>query len=208
MARTSFDRQAEAAESALDRIDDRRGEAGAADLALEAGTLVLTDDLHDHGLHVDDGAGAPDDDDLELIDLVGPEVDGELADVIDAFSEAFNARDLDELVALVTDDCETPGLASGSDDFPAAIDDLWHRRPSCLLARGQLDDECLAVLFELEGAGRWWRVATVHFCDVVDGQAGVIEFSDDPALLEEVDCQTPDLDLDEGALWQEWEDGG
>lgn len=203
MARRPFDRQAEAAESALDRLDDGR-DAGAGD-DLEDTPSVVIDGADLDGLHLDDGADPADDlDDLDS--LLGPEVDGEMANVVDAFADAFNARDLDELVTLVTDDCETPGLAGGIDDFAAAIDDLWQRRPGAVLTRAQLDDQCLGVLWELEGAA-WWRIATVHLADCVDGQVGVIVFSDDPVLLDEIAATPPDLDLDQGSRWEEWDEG-
>jgi hypothetical protein len=170
------DRSIAAAEASLDRIDD-----AAADVASTNGHVTertagvdLTDGMHieddDQELEVAPAAAGLTTEEI-LLELDGGP-DAELADCVEAFSEAFNARDLDSLIT-----------------------------------RGQLADECVAVMWELGDGGGWWRVATVHFADCVDGQMGVVEFSDDPGILDEVDTVTPDGDVDEGVRWEEWEEG-
>lgn len=195
-----FDGRRAAAEAQLERIDDRL-----ADDTAEGGdgVVVATDEVHDaqYGFHLDDPDGGVADD----VDL--PTSGDPRADALDVVAEAFNARDMDGLLDVVAADGEAPGLLSYErGDLPAAIQDLWQRRPSCCLGRGHVDDEPVGVLWEHDG-DRWWEVAVVHVDDVDDGVVGVLEFGDDPALLEQVEAEPPDGDLEEGTRWSEWEDG-
>lgn len=158
-------------------------------------------DAEEFGFHVDDpdtelGEQAPD---------AVAEID---TDVLDAFAEAFNARDLDALLEVVAADGEAPGLLGGDrDNLPEAIESLWHRRPTCCLTRGRVDDRPVGVLWEHDGSA-WWALAVAHVDDVDDdGRVGVVEFSEDTSLLEEVEADGPDGDLDEGARWIEWDEG-
>lgn len=197
MSRPSIDRARARAESALDRLDDDRED-------LQDDPIVLVDSEDASTMHVDDGEPATDED--ELLDPPG-HPDESLSDALDAFLEAFNARDLDTLLETVTEDVEVPGLGYDIDNFPEALEDLWERRPSVLLTRGRLDgDRCVAVIWEL-GTDGWWRIGVVHVDDPVDGRLGVVEFNDDPAVLEEVATDPPDGDVEEGARWEEWEEG-
>lgn len=188
-----------AAESQLDRVDER---------AVDAEEPVPTSDdpaavEEEFGLHIDD----PDSDLMEEDLDVGIRDDVE-ADALDAIAELFNARDLDALLEVVAPDGEAPGLLGyDRDNLPTAVEDLWTRRPSCCLTRGRADTEHVGVLWEHDG-DRWWRVAVVHVDDVRDGSVGVLEFTDDPDLLEQVECDGPDDDLEEGATWAEWDEGG
>lgn len=211
MARRGFDRGAAAAEARLERlddaaIDDGRWDDGAVLASPEDGAAVVEDD----SIHIEadwfaevEGDDAPDPADHTHSDL---------ADCIDTFAEAFNARDLDGALELVTPDCESPGLGNDVAHFPEALEDLWERRPNILLTRGILDDEPVGVAWELgeSGSGRedgWWPVATVHFSDVVDGRAGVLAFSTDPGLLDAVATDAPDRELEQGTRWSEWDEG-
>lgn len=197
------DRYQAAAESGLDRIDDVELDPGSIpDDASENGAAPAIG-TEDYGIHLDDP-----DADLLTDDLdVGLRDDGE-ADALDALAERFNARDLEGLLEVVSSDAEAPGLL-GYDvaNLPAAMQDLWSRRPTGCLTRGYVETEHVGVLWEHDGAA-WWRVAVVHVDDVVDERIGVLEFSDDPALLERVICDGPDAtDLEEGARWVEWDEG-
>ena len=122
---------------------------------------------------------------------------------------AFNARDLDDLLVLVASDGEAPGLL-GYDraNLPEAVTDLWTRRPTVLVTRGELasDGGPCGVLWEHDGTA-WWRLAVVSVDDVRDGCVGVLEFADDPDLVDQVATEAPDEALVEGARWQEWEEG-
>lgn len=189
------DRLAEAAEARLRGLEETPEGDGTEDRdasALEADAF---------GFHVDDPDGPLDGDEPDRI----AETD---TDVVGALAEAFNARDLDALLDVVAADGEAPGLLGGDrDHLPDAVESLWHRRPTCCLTLGRVQDQAVGVLWEHDGA-EWWMLATVHIADVDDdGNVGVLEFSDDPALLEEVEADRPDDEMDEGSRWEEWEDG-
>jgi hypothetical protein len=189
---TEFDRSAAGAEAQLDRFDEAPSANGVGDAVHP----------HDYGMHVDDPETDLLDDDLDA----GLRDDVE-ADAIDAVAEAFNARDLDALLEIVAPDGEAPGLLGYDvENLPEAVEGLWHRRPTVCVTRGMVGTEHVGVLWEHDGKD-WWRLAVVHVDDVVDGHIGVLEFSDDTALLEQVECSAPDDDLDEGARWAEWSDG-
>lgn len=201
------DRYQAAAESGLDRIDDDELHADAdadqgqdAEGAGDTANGVSTDG---YGFHVDDPEA-----DLLTEDLDAGLRDDAEADALDAVAERFNARDLDGLIDVLADDGEVPGLL-GYDpaNLPGAIQDLWERRPSVCMTRGHVDTEHVGVLWEHDGDA-WWRVAVVHVDDVDDDGIGVLEFSDDTALLDRVVCDSPEGDdLEEGARWEEWDEG-
>lgn len=199
MSRTSIDPAQARAESALDRLD-----AASED---DPDPVAVVDVQDDTSMHVEDGLlETADDEDEDLLEIPA-HPDESLSDALDAFLEAFNARDLDTLLETVAEDVEVPGLGYDLDNFPEALEDLWERRPSALLTRGRLEDgRCLAVVWEL-GTEGWWRVGVVHVDDPVDGRLGVVEFNDDPAVLEQVITDPPDGDLEEGSRWEEWEEG-
>lgn len=205
-----YDRAMAAAESRLEALDDAEllpdeaaddEDAGASSTAVTAPEpTVHTDDF---GFHEDDPDG-----DLLADDLDAGLRDDAEADALDAVAEAFNARDLDQLLSVVAPDGEAPGLLGyDRDNLSEAIEDLWQRRPTCCLTRGHHLDEHIGVLWEHDGSD-WWRAAAVHVDDVSEGMIGVLEFTPDPALLEEIVAEPPEADeLDEGARWSEWEDG-
>ncbi|MFA9444054.1 hypothetical protein [Egicoccus sp. AB-alg6-2] len=196
---SELDRLAAGAEAKLDRLDGDRIEDDR-EATPDAGPGSVGAD--DFGFHLDDPAGDLYEDDLE----VGIRDDA-AADAIDAIAEAFNARDLEALLEVVAADGEAPGLLGGDrDNLPDALEDLWARRPSACLGRGAVGDADVGVLWEHDGT-TWWRLAVVHVDDVTDGRVGVLEFSDDTALLEQVQCEMPDDDLEEGATWAEWAEG-
>lgn len=192
-----LDARRAAAESALDRID---GDTDA--VPEEPGYLGLDEP----GVRVDDS------DDLtadtaELEDLDGAPFDDAAAELLDAIAEAFNARDMDGLLEVIARDGEVPGLLGYErDNLADAIEDLWIRRPTCCVTRGSVNGGCVGVLWEHDGR-TWWRVATLHVDDITDGTVGVLEFSDDAALLDEVEAERPDQDLEEGSRWAEWDEG-
>lgn len=187
-----------AAEAGLERIDDEQAEAEGPTEVVE---LLDGDDA---GWHVEDEAASLDDEEDQ--DSAG-HVSVLHDDLLDALNEAFNARDLEGVLDVLADDVELPGLAGDRLELPERIEDLWERRPTSLLTRAVNGDEGIAVLWEIGDEGRWWPLATVHVDDVDDGRAGVLEFSDDVSLLDELAPEMPDGDLDEGARWHEWTDG-
>ena len=200
-----FDRGAAAAEAELERLDDAdESDKGASSpLTLQDESVVTGDD----SIHIedewfpteDDGSGEPDD--------AVPDRHAEQYNFIEAFADLFNARDLDALVELAAEDCETPGLGNDIDNFPDAIEDLWERRPTTLVTCGVLHELPVGVLWELDDGDTWWRLAALHVSEIRDGAAGVIAFSTDPNQLEEVAADPPDGDMEEGTRWSEWEEG-
>ncbi|MFP5309984.1 MAG: hypothetical protein ACLGIR_10465 [Actinomycetes bacterium] len=207
MSGASIDPRLAAAEARLERLDDHdRVDDGPDDPP-----ALL--DPHEVGVHVDGDLPDPDldpDDEEAGADLLV----SALADALDAFAEAFNARDVDAVLEVVAEDVEAPGLGDDVEGLPAALDSLWERRPTGLLTRGDLDGVPVLVLWEMadDPAGRtepggWWRVGLVHGDDVVDGTLGVVEVSDDASALDAVEVEAPDGDLEEGARWREWESG-
>jgi hypothetical protein len=197
-----YDRNAAGAEAQLDRWDEAPSTEPAEDAPSTNG---IGDRVHpdEYGMHLDDPESDLLDDDLDA----GLRDDVE-ADAIDALSEAFNARDLDGLLEIVARDGEAPGiLGYDVDNLPRAVEDLWQQRPSICLTRGSNGTEHVGVLWEHDGKA-WWRLAAVHVDDVADGRVGVLEFSDDTTLLEQVVSEAPHAeDLDEGSRWAEWADG-
>jgi hypothetical protein len=191
------DRLQSAAESRLHTVNGGEPEDGLDDRDLTAL------DPEEVGLHLDDGGddGHLDDDERDNV----AEID---TDVVDAFAEAFNARDLDALLAVVAADGEAPGLLGGDrDGLAEAVEGLWHRRPTCCVTRGRVNEVVVGVLWEHDGT-TWWPLATVHVADLDDdGMVGVLEFSDDASLLDEVEAERPDGDLEEGSRWSEWDEG-
>ena len=181
----------------------RRFDAG---LPPDEGEGVAADvtrlDDGEFGFHVDDPEDAPRGE-------FDPDEVGETdTNVLDSLAEAFNARDLDTMLESLAADGEAPGLLGGDrESLAEAVEGLWHRRPTCCVTRGRVEGVVVGVLWEHDGAA-WWPLATVHVADLDDdGMVGVLEFSDDVALLDEVEAESPDGDLEEGSRWSEWDEG-
>lgn len=207
--RDDFDRRAAAAEAQLERLDDAMSE-GDTEADDRSAPLTVTDRavvVDDESIHIEDEWFPPEDESEEepVGESQGP--DAHLTNCIEAFIEAFNARDLDGLLDLVAPDCETPGLGGDVDNFPDAVEDLWERRPSVLLTRGVYGGGPVGVLWELSDDDSWWPLATTHFSDVDDGRVGVIAFSTDQQPLDAVVADAPDGDVEEGVRWAEWDEG-
>lgn len=131
----------------------------------------------------------------------------EVSDAVDAFDEAFNARDLDGVLDVLAEDVEAPGLGNDRDNLPDALEELWERCPNCLLTRGWLDGRCVSVMWEPGELEGWWRIAIVHFDDVEAGRIGMLELTDDQVVLDQVETDGPDGDAEEGTRWEEWAEG-
>lgn len=199
-SRDAIDAGVAAAEARLDRVDDEQERRAREEVDAPSSDGI---DANGYGFHVDDPEA-----DLLADDMDAGLRDDREADAIDALAEPFNARDVDGLLAVIAPDAEVPGFA-GPDlrDLPEAVQDLWRRRPTCLLGRGYVQREHVGVLWEHDGTD-WWRTAVVHVDDVQDGLVGVFEFSEDTALLERVQCEPPGPDdLDEVTRWSVWDEG-
>ena len=189
-----MDRHSAAAESRLDAIDDGPGGTAAGN-----GSVELTE-----GMHIESDPTAPVGDDSDD----GGHVLVDHAELVDEVGEAFNARDLDALTELCADDCETSGLAGDMDELHTAVADLWERRPTITMTRA-VDDmgTAVGVVWERGETAAWAPLGVCHVDVDTDGLAAVLEFSDDVGLLDQLELDPPDGDLEEGARWEEWEQG-
>lgn len=144
-----------------------------------------------------------DDDDLE------PSLDdADLETLRDAFVEAYNARDLEGILVLVSEDVETPESGNdGGDVLADEIQTYWQRWPSAILTRATVDDEPGAVAWLPDETGRWIRTRLVTF----DGEHGVltvIDLPDDPDALQRALAEDPLGDfLDDENDWAVWDRG-
>lgn len=135
--------------------------------------------------------------------------DSELEDLRDAFVEAFNGRDLDALLALVSEEIETPDIpgSDGEQAFAEEVEAIWERSPEALLTRGYLDDRAVAVAWRPDEEGAWTRVALVCF-DCADGELTLVALPEDVDGLDRTEAEEPDGDeVDEWNQWSEWERG-
>jgi hypothetical protein len=201
-----LDPRTAALEAQLDRLDDAALDTGDAPSVRSEPPDVGTFDPEGdgYGFHVEEDPERvldPLETDVEVHE--GPDA----VDAVDELVAAFNARDLEDLLAVVATDGEAPGLL-GYDraNLPEAVADLWDRRPTVHVTRGELEGRVAGVLWEHDGTS-WWRLAVVSVDDVRDGCVGVLEFVDDPDLVERVVTEAPEDELVEGARWQEWEEG-
>lgn len=205
-----YDRNRAAAESRLEALDDAAILEDEGPDDVDEPSAVPPQEPPERTVGPDDFGFHEDDPDSDLLqdDLDTGRRDDQEADALDAFAEVFNARDLEQVLAVMAPDGEAPGLLGyDRDNLGDAIEDLWQRRPTCCLTRGHHLDEHVGVLWEHDG-DTWWRVAAVHVDDVRDGTIGVLEFTPDPALLDELVAEPPEAgELDEGTRWQEWEEG-
>lgn len=125
----------------------------------------------------------------------------------DEFVEAYNARDLDALLALARDDVECPdihgdGIAALADEIAA----IWARSPLAILTRAFLDGEPCAVGW-LPDDGAWSRAALVCFSGE-DGLLSLVSLPDDADALDRAEADDPVGEVqEEGSDWAEWESG-
>lgn len=216
MSDAGIDAEQAAAEARLDRLDRLDEDGDEARAAGPSGALDPTD--LDTGMHIEERDTVVRDHRGQALDGILVDYDSDedadihgarsgLAGVLDTFAEAFNARDLDTLVELCAEDCETPGLATDLSELSMAFEDLWERRPSCLLTRGELAGQPVGVVWELGETEAWRELAAVHVALDDEESVGVIEFADDPVELDRIEIDPPDGDLEEGTRWIEWEEG-
>lgn len=135
--------------------------------------------------------------------------DGDLESLRAAFVEAFNSRDLEELLTLVDPDVEVPDLAGedGIDAFAQEVQSIWRNAPAIVLTRGFLDDAPCAVAWLPDEESCWSRVALVLFEHEGD-RIGLVALPDDGDALLRADAEEPAGDeLDEWSDWGEWETG-
>ena len=135
--------------------------------------------------------------------------DGDLESLRDAFVEAFNARDLEGVTAIVDDEIECPDIRDGDGvgALSEEIEAIWERSPGAILTRAFLDDEPCAVGWLPDEDGCWSRAALVCF-DTHDGMLTLVELPEDADALDRAEADDPTgEELDEWADWTEWDRG-
>jgi hypothetical protein len=135
-------------------------------------------------------------------------VDGELQNLRDAFVEAFNARDLEAVTAIVQPDVECPDIGGdGVDVLAEELQAIWERSPGAILTGGFMDGVPCAVGWLPDEDGCWSRAALVCF-DHDDGLLNLVSLPEDADTLERVEVEEPTgEELDEWQDWSEWDRG-
>ncbi len=137
-----------------------------------------------------------------------PVVADELETLRDEFVDAFNARDLDGLLALVRADVECPDInGAGAPALAEELEGIWERSPGAILTRGFLDGTPCALAWLPDEDGCWSRAALVCF-DNDGGLLSLVEIPDDADALERAEAEDPDgEEQEEGVDWGEWDRG-
>lgn len=138
------------------------------------------------------------------------EADSDLESLRAAFVEAFNARDLDEILAMVHPRVEVPDVAGedGARVLADEIERIWANAPAMILTRAFLDGAPCAVAWLPDEEHCWARTALV--CFEHDGdRLTLVAVPDDPDAMERAEAEVPDDgdELDEWSDWAEWENG-
>lgn len=133
---------------------------------------------------------------------------GELETLRDEFVEAFNARDLDALIAVAHPDVECPNTGdSGRAALAQQAVTIWDRSPGVLVTRARLDGRSCAVAWLPDEEGCWSRAALVCL-DVEDALIRVVDLPEDADALDRAEADDPTgEELDEGISWSEWDSG-
>ena len=148
---------------------------------------------------------------LEDDDQQSEPFDGGAADLEtlrDEFVDAFNARDLDSVLALAHPDVECPDIrGDGAAALAEELMAIWERSPGALLTRAFLDGEPCAVGWLPDEDGEWARAALVCM-DGADGLISVVTLPDDADSLDRAEAEDPAGEPpEEGSDWREWDSG-
>lgn len=147
--------------------------------------------------------GTPTDDEL------GPDLDdADLETLRNAFVEAYNARDLDAILELVSDDVETPELSGdGRDALAEELQAIWERSPAAVLTHAAVENAPAAVVWLPDERSHWCRAGLMTF-DGDQGRLTVVAIPDDAAALQAALAEDPIGDvIDEELDWSEWDRG-
>jgi hypothetical protein len=158
-------------------------------------------------------------DGLRLVDSIEPDEDreapprlergsDELEALRDEFVDAFNARDLEAVLALASADIECPDIhGDGAASLAEELDAIWRRSPGAILTRAFLDGSPCGMAWLPDEDGCWARAALVCF-DCADGLLSLVEIPDDVDALERAEADDPvGEELEEGTDWAEWDSG-
>ncbi|MFO8076711.1 MAG: hypothetical protein R6T85_11410 [Egibacteraceae bacterium] len=109
----------------------------------------------------------------------------------DAFVDAFNARDVDGVLAVTAPDVEcADGAGDGAAALGAFLVEVWERHPGVVLTAGELDGQACAVAWLPDEDGCWARAALVTL-SVDDGLLDVVALPDDVDGLDRVLADEP-----------------
>lgn len=150
--------------------------------------------------------------DPEREEIRFPEVEdtdaGGLEQLRSAFVDAFNDRNLDALLELVTEDVEFgDAAAEGREALAAEVTAIWDGSPQVLLTRAFGDDGPCAVAWRPDEDGSWARAALVCF-DGTEELISLVEVPDDPEALANALAEDPSgEDLPEWFDWSGWDTG-
>lgn len=147
--------------------------------------------------------GTPTDDERE------PDLDdADLETLRNAFVEAYNARDLDAILELVSTGVELPDISGdGRDAFADELQAVWERSPVAVLTHASVENAPAAVAWLPDEQGRWNRVGLITFHSD-QGRLTVVDIPDDATALQLALAEDPTGDvLDEELDWSEWDRG-
>ena len=134
--------------------------------------------------------------------------DADLETLRNAFVEAYNARDLDAMLALVASDAELPDVhGEGTAALAEELQAVWERSPLVVLTHALVADTPAAVAWLPDEHGTWTRAGLMTF-DSDRGRLTVIEIPDDVDALHAALADDPVGDIiDEELDWLEWDAG-
>lgn len=111
-------------------------------------------------------------------------------DLVSAFVEAFNARDLDAVGELFAVDCELHGIVEDADTPVGVLDELQSRSPWMSLARAELGLEPVAAVWIPDENERYRTVGYFGF-ETNDSEIIRIELFE--VVPEDLLSETPDV---------------
>lgn len=134
--------------------------------------------------------------------------DADLETLRNAFVEAYNARDLETILEIVSPDAELPDMTGeGHDALAEELLAVWERSPLVVLTHALVRDVPAAVAWLPDEQGRWHRAGLLTF-DGDDGRLTVIEMPDDTEALHAALAEDPIGDVVSEELdWSEWDRG-
>lgn len=134
--------------------------------------------------------------------------DADLETLRNAFVEAYNARDLDAVLEIVSADAELPDITGeGHDALAEELLAVWERSPLVVLTHAFVSDAPAAVAWLPDEQGHWHRAGLLTF-DGDDGHLTVIQMPDDAEALHAALAEDPVGDVvSEEFDWSEWDRG-
>lgn len=111
-------------------------------------------------------------------------------DLVSAFVEGFNARDLEAIGELLSVDCELHGIVEDADTPMGVLNELQSRSPWMSLARAELGLEPVAAIW-IPDENQRYRLVGYFSVETNDAEITRIELFED--VPEELLSETPDV---------------